>query len=240
MSKNSKPQEGVRYLVRKAVSEAPGVTTLHLTLADGSVPTYVPGTYITVYAPHLGTPEGKAYSVSSSPDEGTLDITVKDIGKFSHYLCTRKAGDEVAGSLPYGYFYSESKTSPLVLVAAGIGISPFRGMIRGALREHPKRDIFLLCSNRTVEDIIFKKELDDLQAAHATMHIAHYITRGEAPGAMVRSRIVARYILEMIGAVKNPEFFLCGSIGFVRDQWRDLKNSGVPEDAIYTEAFFSH
>lgn len=240
MNKNSNPQNSVGYVVRAVSPEAPGVTTLHLTLANGSIPAYVPGQYITVYAPHLGTPEGKAYSASSSPEEATLNITVKDIGKFSHYLSTRKAGDEIAGSLPYGYFYSESDTTPLVMVAAGIGISPFRGMILHSVRKNQKRELFLFCSNRTTEDIVFKKELDELVAEYKNLHIKHCITRGEAGPDMMRSRITARYILDALGKTKNPEFLLCGSISFVRDLWRDLKANSVPEECVYTEAFFSH
>ena len=79
-------ESNTRYIVRENIAEAPGVSTLQLSLANSTVPTYVPGQFITVYAPELGTPEGKAYSISSAPHEKTLNITVKDMGKFSHYL----------------------------------------------------------------------------------------------------------------------------------------------------------
>jgi len=229
-----------RYIVRETIIEAPGVTTLRLSLAKGSVPKYVPGQFITVYAPELGTPEGKAYSISSAPHEKTLNITVKDMGKFSHYLCSRKQGDEIQGSLPYGYFFSESHTSPLALICGGIGIAPFRSMLQAAAHDTPRRSMTLFCSNRTEQDIIFKNTLDELQEADKNLRILHFITRQPAEPPMIGGRINAKTILESLNDKKDAEFLLCGSISFVRDLWRDLRSEGVPEEAIYTEAFFSH
>lgn len=229
-----------RYIVREIISETPGVSTLRLLLANGSIPKYVPGQFITVYAPELGTPEGKAYSISSAPHEKTLTITVKDMGKFSHYLCSRQQGDELEGSLPYGYFFSESRTSTLALVCGGIGIAPMRSMLIEAARETPRRSIALFYSNRTAQDVIFKKTLDELQASNKNLHVLHFITREPAQPPMANGRVTAKTILESIDNTQPVEFLLCGSISFVRDLWRDLRAAGVPEESIYTEAFFSH
>ena len=233
-------EPNARYVVQKNIPEAPGVCTLQLLLLGGTVPPFVPGQFITVYAPNLGTPEGKAYSISSAPHEPTLDITVKEMGKFSRYLCSRKTGDEIQGSLPYGYFYSESNTSTLVMVAAGIGVAPFKSMLLSAVRNHPGRPVALFCSNRTAQDIIFKKTLDELQSAHANLRVFHFLTREDAAAPMQSGRIRAHRILAQLKNEKNLEFMLCGSIAFVRDLWRDLRAAGITEDAIYTEAFFSH
>lgn len=233
-------ESNTRYLVRDIVSETPGVSTLRLSLVNGSIPKYVPGQFITVYAPQLGTPEGKAYSISSAPHEKTLDITVKDMGKFSHYLCSRKAGDELEGSLPYGYFFSESRTTPLALICGGIGIAPMRSMLLAAAHETPRRPVALFYSNRTARDIVFKKTLDELQEADKNLRVQHFITREPAEPPMHSGRINAKIMLESLNGQKDTEFLLCGSISFVRDLWRDLRANGVPEEKIYTEAFFSH
>ncbi len=229
-----------RYIVREIISETPGVSTLRLSLANGAIPTYVPGQFITVYAPELGTPEGKAYSISSAPHEKTLNITVKDMGKFSHYLCSRKQGDELEGSLPYGYFFSESSTSTLALVCGGIGIAPFRSMLLQAAHETPRRSIALFYSNRTAQDIVFKKTLDELQETDRNLRVQNFITREHAEHPMIKGRITAKRIVESLDNTQPAEFLLCGSISFVRDLWRELRAEGIPEETIYTEAFFSH
>lgn len=248
------------YVVQEKVVEAPGVFTLKLVRKDGTLPTYCPGQYVTVYFPETKTPEGKAYSISSAPFETTLNLTIKRIGEFSEHLTDLTPGDSLIASLPYGYFYSESKTSPLAMVAAGIGIAPFRGMLLDAVRTSPERRLALFYSNRTIGDIVFKKLLNELSATHPNFTATHFITRQEnipqdtipdptkdsKKESMLHGRMSANIILEKLKDVSTNiteitecEFLLCGSIPFVRDLWRDLKNAGISEEAIYTEAFFS-
>ena len=150
-----------KYTVTKTIPEAPGVVSLEL-LCEGGTPLYIPGQFITVYLPELGTPEGKAYSISSAHDE-PLRITVEERGEFSHHLCALKPGDTFLASDPSGYFYSESGTSTLVMLAAGIGIAPFRSVILESLKKNPARRIVLLYSSRTMETIVFRRELESLQ-----------------------------------------------------------------------------
>lgn len=230
-----------RYIVREKVAEAPAVYTLNLSLEDGSIPRYLPGQFITVYFPELGTPEGKAYSISSAPTEKTLNITVKSMGEFSNRLYSLQTGDSLVASLPCGYFFSESSESALVLIAAGIGVAPFRGIIIDALRHDPRRKIFLFYSSRTISDIIFAAPLNKMRTEHSNLIVSYFLTRDEqTPKEMFRGRIRAPIILETIGDAPDPEFLICGSISFVRDLWRGLRNAGVAEERLYTEAFFSH
>src|ERR1044071_5893464 len=116
-----KESEKKIYTVLGRKEEVPGVTTLHLAFPDGKIPEYRAGQFITIYFPELHTPEGKAYSISSSPLEKHLSITVKALGEFSNKIHSLKVGDTLLASEPYGFFYSEIEDSSLVMVAAGIG-----------------------------------------------------------------------------------------------------------------------
>lgn len=233
-----------KYKVQERIMETPTVFTLKF-LVDGGIPKYIPGQFITIYFPELGTPEGKAYSISSSPNESTINITVKAMGIFSNKLCSLVAGDIVSASLPYGYFYSESKDSDLVMIAGGIGIVPFRSMIVDCLEKFPNRKIALFYSNQTTKDIIFKKEFDNLSLKNPTFKVIYYITRQKISDPnFINNRICVE---DIVGNVKvglkkiaGREFLICGSIPFVRDFWKNLKDQGVSEDNLYTEAFFSH
>lgn len=227
------------YTVTGTTLEAPGVTTLELACTDGAPP-FIAGQFITVYLPELGTPEGKAYSISSSPEE-PLRITIKKLGEFSQRLCSLKTGDTFAAAEPSGYFFSESKTSSLVMLASGIGIAPFRSVMLDVVKKTPARLLKLLYSNRTIQDIVFGDLLGDLAAAHSAVEVQHFITREEnLPVGVTRGRISADTIMGAVGNAPDPEFFICGSISFVRDMWRGLKAAGISEDRLYTEAFFSH
>jgi ferredoxin-NADP reductase len=229
------------YIVREKTAEAPGVFTLKLSRGDGTIPKYTPGQCITVYFPESGTPEGKAYSISSAPWEGTMNITVRAIGEFSNRLCAMKPGDRVVGSAPLGYFYSESSERPLVMLAGGTGIMPFRSMIMDAARNNPSRDLMLLYSSRTMSDIIFGDLFDEVWAARGHFDVRYFVTREKnLPKPIIEGRMGADAVLDATPEPSNTEFLLCGSIPFVRDMWRGLRERGVPEEALYTEAFFSN
>lgn len=227
------------FTVVAATPETPGVVTLELVCEDGALE-HTPGQFITVYLPELGTPEGKAYSISSAPHE-PLSITISSRGEFSKKLCSMRTGDTLLASGPEGYFFSESPSSTLVMLAAGIGIAPFRSVILSELARHPTRRIILLYSNRTVGDTVFGGCLNTLASQHPNIEVHHFVTREDRlPAGVTRGRMPAREVMRAAGDAPDPEFFICGSIPFVRDLWRGLRAEGVAEERLYTEAFFSH
>ncbi len=231
----------LQYKVKDIFKETPDVSTLFLENPKGEMPPYKAGQYIVAYFPDTAASQGKAYTMSSAPSEKKFAISVKAMGGFSNRLCALTPGDEFTASQPYGYFYSESQDAPLVLIAAGIGVTPFRSMIVDAVGKNPSREIALFYSNRTLADIAFKKEFDDLAALHPRFRVHHFITRERTalPG-VVHDRISGEKIMGEISGMADADFLICGSVAFVRDIWRDLRARGVSEDAICTEAFFSH
>lgn len=230
----------IKYKVISKKIEAPKVATLEFSCASG-LPPYSPGQFIDVYFKELGMTQGKSYSISSAPRENTFCITVKAIGEFSNRLYGLKKGDFVLGSLPYGFFFSDLPDTHLVMLAGGIGITPFRATIMEYLVKNPKRKMSLFYSSQTEEDIIFKKEFNFWETAHHNLFVKHFITREDKISAGKEiGRITAKRVLKEIPNLNNAEFLICGSIAFVRDMRKDLLRQGVPEGAIYTEAFFSH
>ncbi len=230
-----------RYVVADTCTEAPGIVTLSLTQNDNTVPSCAPGQFINVFFPETKTPEGKAYSISSAPNKKTLSITVRGIGEFSNRLCAMGPGDTVRASLPYGFFRPEREDSDVVMLAAGIGITPFRSIIHTAAQYRSKRRMTLLHTVRTAPDAIFRKEFETLRRQFPGLALSYFVTRQtETPSYATPRRMNADDVLPHIGTMANTEFLLCGSIPFTRDMWRALKQKGIPADAIYTEAFFSH
>lgn len=231
-------EDTIIYSVEDVIQETHDVVTLKLT-SEGILPSYKAGQFITVFFPETGHLEGKSYSISSAPHEKSFNLTVKGVGLFSNKLISKKVGDTITASPPYGYFYSESETSSCVIVTGGIGISPFRSMILDVLKKTPTRKIMLLYANKTKESIIFKKEFDELEkSSDGVFSVKYYITQEETGDTMKHGRIPVRDILKESKNLQEPEFFICGSIAFVRDYWKELKSAGVNEETIYTEAFF--
>ncbi len=228
------------YIVDEILEETHDVKTLKLKLENGEIPSFIPGQFITIYFEESGTPEGKSYSISSSPKEKTLNITVKSMGEFSKKLCNMKCGDRIKASSPYGFFYSESDNSHMIIITQGIGMAPFRSIILDKLN-NKNRKIDLFYTNKTKEDIIFRKEFDKIKKENKNIKIKYFITRNkEKDRNYINRRIETKDILGNIKTIKDKEFFICGSISFVRDFWNNLIESGIKEGSIYTEAFFSH
>lgn len=229
-----------KYEIIGTKEEAPGTVTLCIRSKSGK-PDFRAGQYITVYFPELGVPEGKAYSLSSAPEEPSLSITVKAMGQFSNRLCSMRTGETFLGSDPYGFFFSEEKKTPLVMLASGIGITPFRALIRAYLTEDPRRDILLCYGNRTESDIMFREAWKILESTHPSFHTVHFISRQDTmPSHFEKGRMSAERVLPLVHEPERSEFMLCGSISFVRDLWRGLRAAGIAEEKIYTEAFFTN
>jgi CDP-4-dehydro-6-deoxyglucose reductase len=219
--------------------ETPRVTTLMLTKEDGTIPPYVAGQYLTIYRPEGGA-DGKAYTVSSAPCERRLAISVKAVGAFSNRLAALRPGDVIAGSLPYGYFYSESRDTPLVMLASGIGVTPFRSMIVESAVRNPTRPLTLFYGARTLAEAAFKDEFDRIAGCVPAFRVCYFVTGEPAMGVDIfAGRMDAGRVLGLAPDSANREFLVCGSIAFVRDLWRGLRAHGVSEESLYTEAFFS-
>lgn len=224
------------YVVVGTKQETRTTTTLALTFLDGSIPSYIPGQYLTIYFPYSTDTKGKAYSISSGPSEQTLAITVRAMGEFSNRLCALKPGDTILASLPQGTFYPEQAGVNLVLLAGGIGITPFRSIMCNAIRRSLPPDLYLFYSIPLLEETLFEDQFNILAKQYGNLHIKKYVTRESltAPLALVR-RITPEDILRTIHDTVYSEFLISGPTSFVRGQRSGLVKAGISEEYIHTE-----
>lgn len=224
------------YMVLEKKQETPTTTTLILTLLNGDIPPYRAGQYIIVYFPDSSTPKGKEYSISSAPIEKTCAVTIKAIGEYSNRLCALKCGDTFLGSLPRGTFYSERSDTDLVMLAAGIGITPFRSIIFDAAQRASSQELYLFYSNPTAQENLFMREFEMLAQINGRLHIQSYVTRESltTPMALVR-HITSENILRTIYNSADSEFLISGTTSFVREQRIALEHAGFLHERIYTE-----
>lgn len=224
----------VRYRILNIKKETEDVSTLTLS-SDGPFLTHIAGQIVTIYFED----KGKEYSISSAPSENCVNLTVKKVGTFSELITNKKVGDILLGSQPYGYFYTESVDTDLIFVAGGVGVAPFRSMIVQNLHLNPKRKIHLFYSNKKLKDFIFKSEFDDLALKYKNyFNVYYYLTKDISCGENIKfGRIATSDILEKNNSNK-AEFFICGSMDFVRSYHNLLCLGGIPESSIFTEEFF--
>lgn len=217
--------------VLRVVRETPDVVTLFLETPEGF--RYQAGQYITVYFDDTDVPEGKAYSLSSCPNDAHLSITVKKVGLFSGKLHALKAGDTLTMSPAYGMFNAFG-SAPLIAIAAGCGIAPVYSIVRSEVLNETNRPITLFYTNTDEAAIVFKDNLDALQEQAPGLTVNYIVTRDEVSD-FYGSRIDAQ---EIAREFPGHTFCICGRVAFVRDIRAQLVAAGVSNDDIVTEVFF--
>ena len=180
----------------------------------------------------------EAFSICSSPtDIGYIDLTMKMTqSDYKKALDLAKEGKMFEIKGPYGVFIlDESKDA--IMLSGGIGITPFRCMIRYATSKKLPMKIDLLYSNKTPEDIAFRDELDDMKKQNPNLTILNTITRPEDQewkGAT--GRISAEMIKKVQGWQKRI-FYICGPTAMVDGMNTILSEFGTPKESVKFEKF---
>lgn len=127
-----------------------------------------PGQYLewTLKSEKLDSRGNRRYfTIASSPTEDEIRMGVKfypEPSSFKKYLSVMRAGDTIAASQLAGDFtLPRDKTKKLVFIAGGIGVTPFRSMIKYLLDKNEKRDITILYSCKTVEEFVYRDVFEE-------------------------------------------------------------------------------
>jgi ferredoxin-NADP reductase len=181
----------------------------------------------------------RSYSIASAPEDDHLVLTVErlDDGEVSPYLVDElRPGDELELRGPIGgYFVWESSTGgPLLLVAGGSGVVPFRSMLRHRAAAGSSAPTRLLYSARSLDEVIYWNEWEGLSA-----DVRFTLTRVARPAL----RLLARRIdLELLAEVawpsgERPLVYVCGPTAFVEAAAEALVALGHDSARIKTERF---
>ena len=225
--------------VVEVVDETPRVRTLVFELADW--PEHRAGQHVDI---RLTAEDGyraeRAYSIASAPGE-PLAITVERLedGEVSPYLTeVLREGDQIELRGPIGgYFvWGPEDGGPLLLVAGGSGVVPFRAMLRHRRRRGSEIATRLLYSSRTLEDVIYRAELDRSEPA---LEIVQTLTRAQPAGWSGYARRVDQDMLREVvwAADESPLAFVCGPTSFVETVADALVALGYPPQRVRTERF---
>jgi ferredoxin-NADP reductase len=186
----------------------------------------------------------RSYSIASGPEDEHLVLTVErlDDGEVSPYLVGElRPGDKLELRGPIGgYFvWNQSLAGPLLLIAGGSGIVPFRSMLRHRSATGSDVAVRLLYSARALDDVIYRDELAGFTAAGDGVDISFTLTR-EWPEDWTghRGRIDGKLLDEVSWPVANmPLTYICGPSGFVESASGTLVGGGHDPRRIRTERF---
>jgi ferredoxin-NADP reductase len=229
--------------VSEIVIETPHVKSLflHVTGWQG----HLPGQHVDIrLTAEDGYQAQRSYSIASAPEDELLTLTVERVmgGEVSPYLVDElRAGDRFQLRGPVGgYFvWTVATRGPLYLIAGGSGIAPLMAMLRHRERRKVPVPTGLLYSSRSLEDAIYREELDAMAQRDRNLHIAYTLTRKQPEGWVGRrGRIDKAMLIEApFPPPSKPNIFVCGPTPFVEHVSNLLVELGHDALAIKTERF---
>ncbi len=226
---------------------------------------YIQGQYLTLRFELQGKSVRRAYSMSSSPLEDHLTVTVKKVkgGLVSTHICEQlKQGMEVEVMPPQGRFFTpldEANRKTYYLFGAGSGITPLQSILKTVLEKEPKSKVVLLYGNRNEDCIIFKGELDQLQQRYSgQLFIEHTLSQPNKErksglgGFFGKSKIswqgnVGRIDNKAVESLlskhssegSEEEFFICGPNTMIDTVEQVLIGRGIDKKRVHAERFSS-
>jgi ferredoxin-NADP reductase len=170
-------------------------------------------------------------------DQHYLEITVKKTGRVSTFMHEAvKEGDLLTIRNRSGEFYfQEGMAKELVLIAGGTGIAPLMSMIRYITQRKLPVKITLIYSNKTPEDIIFQRELQNLELHNELLRCVHTITRPEGYNWQGPTGRINQELLERNISNKQALFYICGPKAMIQTCVEQLKGLGVSSFQIKIE-----
>ncbi|MBJ6118564.1 ferredoxin--NADP reductase [Pontibacter sp. BT310] len=230
--------------------ETSDAVTLHFEQPQNQTINYKPGQFLTLIIPFEGKKERRSYSLSSTPHENTLSVTIKRVpgGKVSNYLLDNAAvGQEIEIMEPLGNFCitcDAAETRNVILLGAGSGITPLMSILKGVLREEPNSKVTLLYGNRDENSVIFKDQLEQLRAENPDrLQIAYIYSQPkqncEYRGRMNQSLMIKILERLQLSRISNGLYFMCGPEGMMDEVKKALNVLHVPSDKVFRESFVS-
>lgn len=241
------PEAAVRVLhVAEKVRESDDVVSFVLEAEDGAVlPPWLPGQHLPISMEMGREVVDRTYSLSNAPDAGRYRISVK---RETHGLASRFLHDEVAVGHalrtrpPAGDFALEVKAAerPIVLIAAGIGVTPLLSMLAGLVANGFELPVTFVLGVRDGAHAALERELQALveRASNAALHVV--VSRPgsrdlDAPHRR-QGRVDSALLAELVPD-REAECYICGPTAFMGDVGTALEGCGVPSERIHTESF---
>ncbi|WP_328615357.1 MOSC and FAD-binding oxidoreductase domain-containing protein [Amycolatopsis sp. NBC_00355] len=230
--------------VSRVVPESTTVTSIHLTTPDGSpLPRPAPGQFLTLRVPGAGDPAPvRSYSLSAMPSDSEYRISVKreTPGAVSGFLHTRlAAGAILPVAAPRGDFVLADDDSPVLLISAGIGVTPVLAMLHALAAAGSTRDIRWLHTTHSAAEHAFAGEARKLLAGlpHAREYV-RYTADTPPPGTPdTRRGRLDRATLSTLDLPVDATAYVCGPGGFMTATREALVGLGLAPGRVHSELF---
>ena len=181
----------------------------------------------------------KHFTISSSPTEKDhIEFTKKLTGsEFSNALETMQMGDWAAIDAPYGKFTFEGEYEKIGMLSGGIGITPLRSICKYCTDMQLDTEIALLYGNMTETDIVFRKELREMQKRNRDLKVVFTLDQPSEDWTGYTGYINVQMIKKEVPDYMERIFYICGPPGMIRAMENLLRDLNLPKAQIKREVF---
>jgi len=240
--------ESVRSLrLVEKIRESDDVTSFVFEARDtGPLPDFEAGQHLPIelQVPGSEDPVRRTYSLSGRPGGDRYRISVKrePKGVASRHLHDRvEPGEIIEARKPAGDFVLPCSGCPVVLVSAGVGLTPLVAMLHTLASEGGDRPVWFVHGARNGRHHPLAREVRELAVRRPGIgvHVAYsrpqpddrfqvdYDSQGRVDGALLTG---------LVGDL-DPQYLMCGPVRFMADVQSDLEGRGIPSEHIHTESF---
>lgn len=226
---------------------AEGTMAFHFSKPDGFV--FKPGQAMDLILPSADGPgtegERHAFSIVSAPFQNELCITTRmRDSAYKRLLKSLSPGAAVKLDGPFGSLTLHNKASrAAVLIAGGIGVTPFMSIIKHAAHEALPHSVLLVYSNRRPEDAAFLQELKELEQKNPHFHLQATMTemaKSHQPWSGDTGLVDEAMLKRSLDGLPEPIVYVAGPPAMVEAMKGALGKAGVDDDDIRTEEFFGY
>jgi len=230
------------YRVVSIDSEAPRVWTITVKPTRRQLMNFAPGQF--QFLRPLATSvlsQEHPFSIASSPSAtGQISLTIKECGDFTSTIGHLQPGDLASIHGPFGRFSHvfHPDDDNLVFVAAGVGITPLMSMLRYMRDRADPRPVLLIYANRSVADIVFRRELESIESSSfPALKTVHILAQPPADWVDRRGRLDTEHLRSLCGSFSDKVFYICCPTLMMAGLIRGLRKAGVDPERIHADYF---
>lgn len=236
-----------RWRVARVEQESSDIRSIYLETPGATPLPFAPGQHLPM---RIHTDQGaliRTYSISSAPGEEHIRISIKRQGPASCHLHDGvQAGDRLEVRSPVGGFTLVDSDRPVVLLGAGVGITPMIAMAKALVAQNQQRQsarpVHLFQSARSLDELPFWEELAALQLGSAgQLHIHRILSSPGELAVLDRDyQLAGRLEFTQVKArlpLDDYDFYLCGPASFLQAMYDGLRSLNIQDLRIHAEAF---
>ena len=185
----------------------------------------------------------RSYSIASAPNNENiieLIIVIKEQGSGTTYLFSDvKVGSTIEVSQALGkLFLPEVLTEDICFICTGTGVAPFRSQIFDIFQKNiPHQNVYLVFGNRTQQDILYRKEFEELAKKESSFHFIPVLSRETPESWGGKIGYVHEVYKDLFSDVRPAWFYICGWQLMLREARQNLETMGYDRKRIRFEAF---